>query len=88
MNEETRTIETIGDATDNVARTLVIVPGREAQEYDVAAGTTVGELAAQIGLPNANTIPAYDGMNTLMESDVTINENTEVVNFAFKLAGA
>lgn len=85
---QTETVERIGDPTAEAARTLVVVPGREAVSYDVAVGTPLSAVAEAVGVADPGSVPAYNGVNDALNPGDTIGHDTEVVNFAFKLAGA
>lgn len=85
-NEET--VERIGAPTGDVARTLVIVPQRGAQEYDIAVGTSVAEVSQHLELDGAGSLPAYDEMSNPMQPGDAVTQQTGALNFAFKLAGA
>ena len=69
---------------------MVIAPNRDAEEITVAVGTPVGELAAQLDIPDAESIPALDersvthGPGTRLGIDVT----PEALSYIYKLAGA
>jgi sulfur carrier protein ThiS len=67
---------------------LAIVPGQSTEDVQVAPGTTVAQLAEQLGIENAGRISALDGQSEAIGPDSEITEQTEVVNFVYKLAGA
>lgn len=90
-NTQTHTeevVQTIGSQNGELARTLVVVPGREAVSYDIGAGTTLAEVAEAVGVADPGSVPAYNGVNDALSPGDVIDGQTEVVNFAFKLAGA
>jgi sulfur carrier protein ThiS len=74
--------------TTETVLVLAIVPGQGAQEVEVARGTTVAQLAGQLGIQGAERIAALDGMSEALGPNSEITETTEVVNFVYKLAGA
>lgn len=74
--------------TNTTLTVLTIVPGRGAEERQVAPGTTVAQLAGELGIADADRIAALDGMSEALGPDSEITETTEVVNFVYKLAGA
>lgn len=80
--------QTVSNNTQTTVSVLTIVPGRGAEEREVATGTTVAQLAAEMGLADAERISALDGMSEALGPNSEITENTEVVNFVYKLAGA
>jgi len=74
--------------TQTTINVLTIVPGRGAEEREVSIGTTVSQLASEMGLEGAERISALDGMSEALGPNSEITESTEVVNFVYKLAGA
>jgi hypothetical protein len=75
-------------STNTQTQVLAIVPGRGAEEVAVEAGTTVAQLAEQLGIEGSERISALDGMSEALGPNSTITAETEVVNFVYKLAGA
>lgn len=74
--------------TTTSVNVIAIIPGQGAQEVAVAPGTTVGQLATQLGIEGGERIAALDGMSNAIGANHVITEATEAVNFVFKLAGA
>lgn len=66
---------------------LVIRPNHDPQEVQVAAGTTVAQLAAQMGVPDAARMAALDEMGSAIGPNDPVT-GTSVVSFCYKLAGA
>lgn len=65
---------------------LVLVPG-SSKEVEIAEGTTLRELAEQVGLP-AENVSALDGLNNRLDADSEITREMEAVSFVLNLAGA
>jgi len=72
----------------NTISVLVVAPGHEAQEVEVSEGTTVAELAAEVGLENAESLPAVDEMGNMMKPTDVIAPDSGTISYVFKLAGA
>lgn len=69
-------------------KVLAIVPGRGATEHYVEPGTTVAQLATQLQLPDAERLTALDGVSEPIGPNDVISDDTQVVNYIYKLAGA
>jgi hypothetical protein len=75
--------ETQNDQVEVVA----VIPGRETQTLSVERGTTLSELAAELGLENAERISALDDRGEPIGPRHEIVEDS-AVSFVYKLAGA
>ena len=67
---------------------IAIVPGQDAQEISVPRGSTVADVAASLGLSGAARLSALNASGEAMGPNSTIDEDTEVLSFIYRLAGA
>ena len=63
---------------------------RDAEEVTIPVGTTVAELAAQLGIPDASRMSALDEMSTSHGPNTRIGEDAQpsTLSFVYKLVGA
>jgi hypothetical protein len=76
--------------TTQTTEIMVIVPNRDATEVTVEVGTTIGELAVQLGLPTNQEIAALDEMSTKHPAStrIGIDAHPAALSFVYRLAGA
>lgn len=72
--------------TTETASVLVIVPNHAPEDRQVQVGTTVGQLAGELGLDGS--AQAFGAMNEVLSPDHEITAETEVINYVVRLAGA
>lgn len=67
---------------------MVVRPNASPEELTVAAGSTVADIATQLGLPDGANLPALN-VNTgdVIRPEGQITEDA-VLSYAYKLAGA
>jgi hypothetical protein len=76
----------VSDSQSETFEILVLVPG-SSKEVEVAEGTTLRELAEQVGLP-AENVSALDGLNNRLDAEAVIEPGMEAISFVLNLAGA
>jgi hypothetical protein len=72
----------------NPVTVRVIQLGQTPRDMTVEAGTTLADLAAQLGVPGAEHISALDATMEPIGPNHAITPETGVVNLCYKLAGA
>lgn len=76
--------------TGQTVEVMVIAPNRDADEVSVPVGTTVAQLAAQLGIPDAAQMSALDEMSVSHGPNTRIGEDATptALSYVYKLAGA